>query len=270
MCKSARDVPIESWGALSSHSVGRIPRRFGGSRNFAAKAPLRLGSGSPYEKANLPLSEDIVPHSIKRPASGPLAPEVRPSRVAHGLYLSLVVAVGINLLCVVRVLSGASFASKRVAADRDSKKRRIEVGLQRYAALPHWAQIQLILSVLRRHECARSRQTSLCSKLTRCRSVITRLQCLSRNPFVEFMLVEAPIRANLDRLNIVLSEQLVDRSWMDPKVIGYFCRGHDHERFEIHRMPYSRGSGDPKGETHVRRLFIHRRPKVYPPARAAA
>jgi hypothetical protein len=76
------------------------------------------------------------------------------------------------------------------------------------------------------------------------------------------MLVEAPIRADLDSRNIVPSEQLVDRSRMDPKVIGYFCRRHDHERFEIHRMPCSRGSGDPKGETHVRRLFIHRHPKV--------
>ena len=35
-------------------------------------------------------------------------------------------------------------------------------------------------------------------------------------------------------------------------------------------MPCSRGSGDPKGETHVRRLFIHRHPRVYPPARASA
>jgi hypothetical protein len=41
-------------------------------------------------------------------------------------------------------------------------------------------------------------------------------------------LLKRQSRANLDRLNIVLSEQLVDRSWMDPKVIGYFCRGHDH------------------------------------------
>ena len=45
--------------------------------------------------------------------------------------------------------------------------RRIEVGLHHYAALPQWAQLQVILSVLRRHECPRSRQTSLCSKLSR-------------------------------------------------------------------------------------------------------
>ena len=80
------------------------------------------------------------------------------------------------------------------------------------------------------------------------------------------MLVEVPIRANLNRLNIFPSEQLLDPSWMDPKVIGYFCRGHEHERFEIQRVPSSTGSGDPKGETHVQRLYIHRRPKVYPPA----
>jgi hypothetical protein len=71
--------------------------------------------------------------------------------------------VGINLLGDGRLLSSASFASKRVAhpADPDGKRRRIEVGLEHYAALPQWAQIQVILAVLRRHECPRSRQTSL-------------------------------------------------------------------------------------------------------------
>ena len=34
------------------------------------------------------------------------------------------------------------------------------------------------------------------------------------------MLVEAPIRADLDSRNIVPSEQLVDRSRMDPKVVA--------------------------------------------------
>jgi hypothetical protein len=53
---------------------------------------------------------------------------------------------------------------------------------------------------------------------------------------------------------------------MDPKIIGYCCRRHDHERFEIPRMPCNIGSGDLKGETDVRRLFIHRHPTVYPPA----
>jgi hypothetical protein len=34
------------------------------------------------------------------------------------------------------------------------------------------------------------------------------------------MHVEAPIRADLDSRNIVPSEQLVDRCWMDPKVVA--------------------------------------------------
>ena len=65
------------------------------------------------------------------------------------------------------------------------------------------------------------------------------------------MLVEAPIRADLDSRNIVPSEQLVDRSRMDPKVIGYFCRRHDHERFEVHRMPFLAEGQETRKEKHT-------------------
>jgi hypothetical protein len=129
--KSARDVPIESSDALSPHSVARTPRRFSGSRYCAAKALPRLGSGSPYEKANLPLSADIVPPSIKRPAFGPshARSTTKPCR-ANRPFLSLVLAVGVNLLGEGRLQSSASFASKRVAhaPDPDGKNRQIEVG----------------------------------------------------------------------------------------------------------------------------------------------